>query len=57
MTEIDFETRIVMALAFESRRMARAAKKVKALIKVLESEHGVRVAPREVEKQSIDLVK
>jgi hypothetical protein len=41
-----FETRIVMALAFESRRMTRAAKKVKALVKVLESRHGVAV-PKE----------
>jgi hypothetical protein len=48
------DTRLVMALATESRRMTEAAERVRLVVRAMELRHGVRVAEEDQPFQSCE---
>lgn len=53
----DVDTRAVMVLAHEARRMQDAAERVGLVVKAMALRRGVRFPPREVGDQIVDVAK
>jgi hypothetical protein len=51
----DIDTRAVMVLAHEARRMQDAAERVALVVKAMALRRGVSMPPREVGHEAIDL--